>query len=619
MGKNNMSIITFDIEADGLLRDAARMWCLSMKVDNEPAELFVGDAAISRAHMLLQYIEDGHKLVGHNISGYDIPLLKKLHGIDIDVSKCEDTLLLSQMLEPEEFQHSLESWGEYLGDEKIQHEDWTQYSDEMGIRCKKDCDITKKVYDTLVTQLGSKVGAIPLASLHMEMEFNRIMAEQEVAGWQFDLEAAHKLVVDLDKQIDELSADILSVAPKRVVKNLSNRKPFKAQGKLSAVGEAFIRDNQIACAVVDLCGEFCTFQTEDMNLNSPPQLKEYLLTLGWRPTEFNYKKDSKRIVKDDNGKPIVSSAKLSNLESLTNPVGVKISRRMLLSHRRNQIRGWTERIRPDGRLEAGGQSCACNTARVRHRNIVNVPKASDDVYLGRAMRALFIAKDGYTLVGADLDQLEARVAGHHTYQFDNGEYADLLLSGDQHTMVAQILNCDRAIAKQAGYALMFGAQVPKLASILGCDDKRAGYLWNEWWNLRSSLKDLKEAVTSSIESRGYDRKGRLDSKAYVRTIDGRPIFIRSWHSALNALIQSTGSILFKEIVCRASVLMRGTDIDATLVGNFHDELILETLPKDVDRVKEVLTEACEYVNVKYNLRVPLTMNVRWGKSWGEVH
>lgn len=597
-----MSIITFDLEADGLLRDATRIWCMSYKVNDGPANLLTNEVDIKQCLRTLLACEN--QFMGHNISGYDIPLLKKLYGIEIPLDKCVDTLILSQMLEPEEFQHSLESWGEYLGDEKIQNEDWSQYTVLMGERCKKDCDITKQVYDTLATRLH----LLPRESVLTEMEFNRLMSLQEVAGWQFNKDAASKLIVDLDEEIQRITDDILSVAPKRIIPNLSVKHMLKKDGTLT---------KDCVKLGVECGGDFCLFDVEELNLNSVQQVKEYLLSLGWRPTEFNYKKDGKRIVKDDNGKPIVTSAKLSNLESLTDGIGSKISRRILLSHRRNQIRGWTERVREDGRLEAGGVSCSTNTSRVTHRNIVNVPKAADDIFLGKAMRGLFISKPGYVLIGADLDQLEARVAANYTYPYDDGEYADLLLKGDPHTAVSQLFGCSRAVGKQCTYALQYGAQIPKLASILGCSESRASFLWHEWWKLRSSLAELKEAVISSVESRGYDRKKSLNTNAYLKTIDRRPIFIRSWHSALNALIQSTGSILFKEIVVYASSFLKEKDV--AMVGNFHDEVIFEAHPDFIDDVKNALTSACEHVNMKYKLKVPLTLDVRVGYSWVDTH
>lgn len=611
--------VTFDIEADGLLRDATKVWCISLKIDEQEAKLHNPEDGV---RSLADLLDTDAVFIGHNISGYDIPLLYRLYGLDIPLERCIDTLLLSRMAEPEEFQHSLESWGEFLGDAKILHEDWSKYSDEMGRRCNKDCEITYKVF----RQLTSKPVKIPRESLVMEMQFNYIMAMQEVRGWSFDIEAAKGLMYNLDSQIQELATSILSKVPRRIIPNRSVKKSRTVAGKISKPGYELLNKHieTKGYDIPDIREEdlgdcFCTFSTEDMNLNSVKQVKDYLLSIGWRPTEFNYKKEGKRIIKDDNGRPIVSSPKLSNLESLTDGVGLEISKRILLSHRRNQIRGWIERVRDDNRLEAGGVSCSTNTARVAHRNIVNVPKADDAIFLGRAMRALFKAGDGYVLVGADLDQLEARVAANYTTPYDGGEYADTLLKGNPHEDVAKKLGCTKAVAKCINYALQYGAQVPKLAAILGCSESRAGFLWNEWWSLRSSLNSLREDILRSIESRGYDRKGRLDSNAYVKTIDGRPIFIRSWHSALNALIQSTGSILFKEIVCKYCDLATANGLTPGLVGNFHDEVIVECRPGDVDIVRNMLTSACEYVNIKYKLKVPLTLDARVGNTWGEIH
>lgn len=609
-------IITFDIEADGLIKGATKVWCISIKEDNFDPKLFVGEEIKDALQLLKDHVVIGNTLVGHNISGYDIPLLNKLFKFDISEAHYIDTMILSQMLEPEEFHHSLEAWGEYLGDEKQQHEVWSEYSDAMGERCKSDTNITKKVYDSLLP----RIKLLNPEGIELEQSFNMIMTNQEIVGWQFNTNKAIEALGVLDKEIVELTDKILKVAPKRIIPNPSVKRCTTARGDRPAnLSKWYSSLNNPGFDITDVCGDYCQVDIEDMNLGSMPQVKTYLLSLGWRPTEFNYKKDGKRLVKDENGKPIVTSPQLSNMDSLEGGVGKDISRRILLKHRHSQIKGWISRVRGDERLEALGVSCGCNTLRVRHRNIVNVPKAKDDVFLGKIMRSLFTAKPGYILIGADLDQLEARVAGHFTWEYDGGDYARLLMEGDIHESTQQLFSCSRDTAKTAGYALQFGCQPGKLKSILGCSQPRAEELWNKWWEMRESLNLLKEDIFKSIESRGYDRKRSLDDLAYVKSIDKSAVFIRSWHSAPNALIQSSGSKLFKDIVVQVFKGLTKDNLDANIVGNFHDEVIVECLPSLENKITFMLQEACNCVNIKYNLRVPLSLNIRSGLTWAEIH
>lgn len=84
------------------------------------------------------------------------------------------------------------------------------------------------------------------------------------------------------------------------------------------------------------------------------------------------------------------------------------------------------------------------------------------------MRKIFCVKEPYVMIGADLDQIEARITGHYASLFDGGEYWNRLSTiEDLHSFNAEIFQCDRNTAKTILYALSFGARAPKIASYLG--------------------------------------------------------------------------------------------------------------------------------------------------------
>lgn len=143
-----------DTESDGLVDQATQLWCVSSidYEDNDDAVVHFGPTAIDRA---LVHLHDADVLVGHNFIGHDLPLLKKLYGWEPKSHQIiVDTLIFSRMLYPKrprpvgytgKSTHSVEAWGYRLGRGKPEHEDWTQYSDAMRIRCNEDAIINRLI------------------------------------------------------------------------------------------------------------------------------------------------------------------------------------------------------------------------------------------------------------------------------------------------------------------------------------------------------------------------------------------------------------------------------------------------------------------------------------------
>lgn len=161
-----MSILIFDSEGDGLLEQASKCWCISMynpdwKDTDSPAIY-----PLEKVWLALEYMKLCTVLVGHNIRGYDLPLFKKVYNWEPKPHQIiVDTLVISRFLQPKRpmpvgmngnTPHSLKAWGYRLGEHKPEHEDWTQYSEEMGQRCIADCSINYKVLLELEKEMGHK-------------------------------------------------------------------------------------------------------------------------------------------------------------------------------------------------------------------------------------------------------------------------------------------------------------------------------------------------------------------------------------------------------------------------------------------------------------------------------
>ena len=143
-----------DTESDGFVEQATRCWCVS-SIDYEDADdavVHFGPDDIDRA---LVHLHGADVLVGHNWINHALPLLKKLYGWEpLSHQVIVDTVIFSRMLYPKrprpagytgKATHSVEAWGYRLDRGKPEHEDWTQYTDEMRIRCNEDAIINRLI------------------------------------------------------------------------------------------------------------------------------------------------------------------------------------------------------------------------------------------------------------------------------------------------------------------------------------------------------------------------------------------------------------------------------------------------------------------------------------------
>jgi len=362
-------------------------------------------------------------------------------------------------------------------------------------------------------------------------------------------------------------------------------------------------------------GPFSRLKIEEMNLGSMPQVKEYLLSQGWEPTEWNY---------DDAGNR--SSPKLTedSYDSITGGIGKLIKDRILFSHRRSQILGWIENIREDGRLTAGINPCGTNTGRARHHGVVNVPKAAKHVFYGYEMRSLFTASNGRVLVGHDADGLELRMLAHY---MDDPEFTKAVVSGskedgtDIHSINQRLAGLPtRDHAKTFIYAFLYGAGDEKIGSIVGAGAAEGSELKRRFLSNLPALKRL------------IDRVKRASKKGYLKGLDGRKIWMRSFdgkvqtNKALNTLLQSAGAIVMKKSMTILdssvhSILNQSNSTSESIlkVLDMHDEAQADVLPEYVDQYKELAVQSIVKAGEHFQLRCPLAAEAKVGANWAETH
>lgn len=234
-----------------------------------------------------------------------------------------------------------------------------------------------------------------------------------------------------------------------------------------------------------------------------------------------------------------------NLERINGEMAKQIVKWLSLRNRRSVIKskdenkttGWLNhpRLKIDGKLPAR-YSGLTPTFRRKHNVVANIP--STDALLGHEMRELFTVPEGHWQMGIDGSNLEGMVAAEAAYDFDGGAYYKSL-SGDPHTTNAAAYSkasgqeVSRGGGKRITYGIMYGAQAPKIASMLGVIREVGQKVIDAFWDTNLGLKGRKEYLEKFWESTG---------KKYILGFDNRKIWTRSKHSLLNAFLQSGGAI-----------------------------------------------------------------------------
>lgn len=258
-----------------------------------------------------------------------------------------------------------------------------------------------------------------------------------------------------------------------------------------------------------------------------------------------------------------------------------------------------------------------NTKRQKHRGLVNIPRPSS--YLGAEFREIFEAPEGKKFVGYDAKGLEARIKGHYIYKFDQGAYANKILTGDydEHQESGDLWFPDwvdrdaaRRKAKNGDYALQYFCQPPTLAKTLGCSVPDAERYWEQYWELNWALGMFRDAT---------EIEWMHNKKQFVYAIDKSKVMTRSKHSIVNCKIQSTGA----KVVDLSGIYMdnwvKKRGIDAHRVLYYHDEYAWECRPEDAELIKWLGAKSMKQAGEYFKLNVPLDADGAIGMNWKDVH
>jgi DNA polymerase I-like protein with 3'-5' exonuclease and polymerase domains len=561
--------------------------------------------------------------------------LKKLYNWTFK-GKIVDTLIMSRLLNPKRIvpfnclnkkagPHSIEAWGYRVGRGKPEHNDWENFSEEMMHRCSEDTEILELVYDELLKE--SKGGKWRNAFL-MSFELFTNLQKQEEYGWLVDQPHMHFCIRQLTKWIERIDNVIIPKLPK-----ILEIEETKLKGEYGYIKKPFLKSGEYSKSVVDWCsntgyvvgdkpvmGCFSRINFRTTDLNSGAETKDFLLSLGWEPLEWNT---------DDEGNR--TSPKLSKddpFEGVEGKVGKLVAKRVQCRQRRGIIDGLLLLIREDGRIPSVVNTLAV-TGRATHRNIVNIPKASS--FYGKQMRSIFSSREGYVLVGTDSAGNQLRqLAG----RMNNPVYTKALIEGtkedgsDNHSLTRDIGELEsRDIAKNVMYCLLFGGGDVKLAKTAkkpagsGADLRAKLYRGLDGLGtlMEKLIKEWKETARQRFNAK-FNRMEYFDG--VITGLDGRPIKVPSEHQLLVYLLQSDEAIHMAKaynIMCANLRKKYVWGVDYGVVCWYHDEYTIECRADIAEDVKRISEDAIREAGEFYKISCPHAGEGAIGKNWYSIH
>ena len=556
--------VVFDIETT---INADKIWCIVCKHDKTYYQFTEG----KNLHRFEEFASKTKEFIGHNIIGFDIPVVNKSFGKDLFKDcKITDTLVLSRLLNPViDGGHSLKNWGTKLGHNKIEFEQFDFLSDDMLKYCRNDVELTERLYKFLILKVKDFGESIDL-----EHKVSTIIQAQHEKGFKLDIINAYGLQAKFQEDMNDLTNEVRKTFPPlKIEEEFIPKANNKARGYVKGV-------------------PFTKVKYKEFNLGSRQQIAERLVMLGWKPKK-----------KTEKGHIIVDEKVLSEIKNI--PEAKLINKFLMLQKRIAQVSSWIEAVREDGRVHGKVITNGTITGRMSHQspNMAQVPAVYSPY--GKECRGLWIVEKGYKLVGVDASGLELRMLAHY---MNDKDYTNEVINGDIHTsnQVAAGLG-SRDEAKTFIYAFIYGAGNKKIGTIIGGTERDGERVKEKFLRATPSLRRLREKVE------------RVAQRRWVRGLDQRKIIIRHPHAALNTLLQGAGACVMKKALTILQEYVKIKRIKAFPVVNVHDEFQYEVQEDRADEFGRLAVQSIIDAGQQLNVRCQLNGEYKIGNNWSETH
>jgi len=512
--------------------------------------------------------------IGQNLK-YDKNVLVN-HDIDLQ-GIAHDTMIESYVLNSTETRHDMDSLAKnYLGRETIHFEDiagkgakqltFNQIALEQAAPyAAEDADITLQLHEALYPRLESE-GRLKTVYEDIDRPLVPVLSRMERRGAKVD---AHLL----GKQSQELAARIVELEK-----------------------EAY-----------DLAGE-------EFNLGSPKQLQAIFFEKLALPV----------IKKTPKGQPSTAEPVLQEL-ALDYPLP-----RLILEHRSlAKLKStYTDKlpqlINPGtGRIHTSYHQAVTATGRLSSSdpNLQNIPIRTEE---GRRIRQAFVAEKGYRLIAADYSQIELRIMAHLSQ--DKGLLKAFAEGADVHSATAaevfdvaldDVSAEQRRKAKAINFGLIYGMSAFGLARQIKVQRNEAQQYIDRYFERYPGVLDYMDRIRAQAHEDGFVETvfGR---RLYLPDINARNKMLQqaAERTAINAPMQGTAADIIKRAMLKVDAWLNDDDVDAQMIMQVHDELIIEVAQNQVDEVavklEQLMMNAAE-------LDVPLIVEAGIGDNWDQAH
>ena len=285
--------------------------------------------------------------------------------------------------------------------------------------------------------------------------------------------------------------------------------------------------------------------------------------------------------------------------------------------------GLLKEISADGRIHTNFQMTVTATGRLSSTepNLQNIPVRRE---LGAQIRKMFVASPGKVLVDADYSQIELRLLAHIANDetmiaaFRSGEDIHAVTASQVFGVpLAEVTPLQRSHAKAVNFGIVYGISAFSLAQDIGVFQNEAKAYMDSYFAKYHGVRAYMTRVVEQAKADGYVTTlfGRRRDLPELKSSNFN---LRSFGErvALNMPIQGTAADIIKAAMVRVDARMRAEHLQARLLLQVHDELIVECPAEEAETVRAILTEEMEHV---VNYRVPLLVDAKIGASWAEAH
>lgn len=522
-------------------------------------------------------LEDPNKAKVGQHAKYDINILANCAGITVR-GVAFDTMLESYVLNSTATRHDMDSLAKkYLDHTTISFTDIAGkgakqltfdqiHLDKAGPYAAEDADITLRLHQKLHADLAALPSLATVLS-DIEMPLVPVLARIEREGALVDAALLKIQSGELGDKMDALEREAIALA-----------------------GEPF-------------------------NLGSPKQLGAILYDKFGLPV----------LKKTPKGQPSTAEEALEALAEEGFPLPKVLMQYRSMSKLKST---YTDRLPEQinsrtGRIHTSYQQAVAATGRLSSSdpNLQNIPVRTAE---GRRIRQAFIAAPGYKLLAADYSQIELRIMAHLAK--DEGLLSAFRNGLDVHTATAaevfkvelnQVTSDQRRSAKAINFGLIYGMGAKKLGKDIGVDSKTAKAYIDVYFARYPGVRDYMERTRKQAADQGY-----------VETLFGRRLYLPTIHSnrpqeraaaertAINAPMQGTAADIIKRAMVAVDNWLASTGLDARVILQVHDELVLEVRE---DLVEQVTQEIRSHMSGAAQLDVPLVVDVGVGANWDEAH